>query len=533
MPRRPARLPTLRAWVVRVGAAGLPALGLACTDVPHHEAKLPALPPVLRETAAPPPAKPAQTSPTPSPPLATAAKPKQTPDLTRVRADEPAPAPEAPPALPLTAPPPGQVPVLPISLEAVMRVAEEQNPNIAVARERVCQAFAEQDVAAQKWLPDLYVGTAYYRHEGGIQLVEGPLFHASDGALFGGTEINARLDLRAYAYQKLDAARKTLQQKGELRRVTTENLLDAANTYVDLLGALSGIAIAQELDRDLEQLLTRARKLAEVQKGQGLDVQIVQLEAERTTQAQTVVRLRQQAGAAAAKLAYLLGIDPAACLQPVDGELVPLNLIPADAPCGELVEQALRNGPGVRELEGILNLIQEGVAKSQGPGRYMPVVQMQMAEGVFGAGPGASSTWDNRWDLALQVRWNLTDYLTADAKQRVTNSQVCQVKLNYQELRGRLTLGVKEARETILGSAEQLRLSDEQIRQARRARELSQLRLDRLLGGTFGEVMQAARGIAQAKGNRVNLLRDYNKAQLRLLLLLGTGPGHGKTGCAP
>jgi outer membrane protein TolC len=415
--------------------------------------------------------------------------------------------------------------VLPISLEAVMRLAEEQNPNVTLAREKVCQAFAEQDVAAQKWLPDLYVGTAYYRHEGGIQLPEGPLFHASDGAVFGGTEINARFDVQAYAFLKLDAARKTIQRKGELRRISYENLLDAANTYVDYLAALSGVAISQQLDRDVEQLLTRARKLSEVQKGQGLDVQILQLEAERTTQAQTIAKLRQSADAAAAKLAYLLGLDPAACLQPVDGELVPLNLVGADMPCAALVEQALHNGPGVHELEALLALIQEGIAKAGSKLQYAPVVQMQMAEGIFGAGAGSSTSFDNRWDLALQVRWNLTDLLTAEAKKRVAASQISQVRLTYQELRARLTLGVREARETILSGAEQLRLSDEQIQQARRGRELTQTRLDQLLGGTFSDVLSAARSLAQAQGNRVSLLRDYDKAQLRLLLLLGPGRG--------
>src|SRR5262245_738228 len=66
-------------------------------------------------------------------------------------------------------------PVLPVSLDAVFRLAEGQNPQLAVARARVQQAFAERDLAAQRWLPDIHVGAGYYRHEGGIQDQDGRL----------------------------------------------------------------------------------------------------------------------------------------------------------------------------------------------------------------------------------------------------------------------------------------------------------------------------------------------------------------------
>ena len=50
---------------------------------------------------------------------------------------------------------------LPISLDTVLRLAEEQNGQVAIARERVLEATAEKNV--KHWLPDVYVGTAYYR----------------------------------------------------------------------------------------------------------------------------------------------------------------------------------------------------------------------------------------------------------------------------------------------------------------------------------------------------------------------------------
>src|SRR5207248_851043 len=159
-----------------------------------------------------------------------------------------------------------------------------------------------------------------------------------------------------------DAARKTLQQQGELSRLTRETLLDAAATYVDLLAARSAVAVTKQLEADLRALLERARKLAEVERG--ARVEVVRIEAELSGQELTTRKLESQAKAAAAKLAYLLGLDPA-CTEPepVDGQLVAFRLTDATRPVCDLVSEALANGPGVKELEGILSLVQEGMAK--------------------------------------------------------------------------------------------------------------------------------------------------------------------------
>src|SRR5262245_14122722 len=58
---------------------------------------------------------------------------------------------------------------LPISLDTVLRLAQDQNGRINIARLRLQEAFAEEDLAAKRWLPQITVGPAYYRHEGGIQ----------------------------------------------------------------------------------------------------------------------------------------------------------------------------------------------------------------------------------------------------------------------------------------------------------------------------------------------------------------------------
>jgi outer membrane protein TolC len=411
-------------------------------------------------------------------------------------------------------------PVLSLTLDSVLRLAEEQNPQMALARERVCHAFAEKDLADQRWLPDIHVGTGYYRHEGGIQDQEGTLIRSSTGAMIAGADLSAVIDPRASAYAKLDAARRTWQQKGELRRVTAEVLLDAAGTYIDLLAAHSGLAIARSLDGDLKSLQTRAQKLANLERG--ARVEVVRIDGELTGQAQLTRKLEGQARAASAKLAYLLGLDPCTEIIPADETLVAFSLADADVSCCELVAKANACGPGVREMEAILCLIHKGMEDAAGPGRYLPVVTAQALEGTFGAGPNGGLTFTNRFDLGVQARWNLTDLFTADTQRRIGNSLVAQAHLTYADLKGKLTLAVQEARESILSGREQLRLAEEQIKHAQTAAELSDIRLrEGIQGSSFSEVLLSQRSVAAARANYLSVLREYDKAQIRLMVLTG------------
>jgi outer membrane protein TolC len=410
---------------------------------------------------------------------------------------------------------------LPINLDAVFHLAEEQNHQISLARARVEESFAENDLADKAWLPRLEIGTLYTRHEGGIANEDGRLTHSSFGTLFGGLDIYSRLDLREAVIQRVSAQRAVWQQKGELVRVTNETLLDAASTYVDMLAAREGEAIAIKLQKDLEDLQKRTRKLVEVEKG--AEVELARVQAQLKSSQATIRGLRESATRASAKLAYLLGIDPSTLLIPVDDNLVPFTLVDASPPVTELVTRALANGPGVREMEGLLNLIHETVDRANGPGKFLPVFEMRLSEGGFGTGPGDSQTRDNSLNLGLQARWNLTELLTACDKQRVLRAKTEQAHAAYQDLRAKLTAGVHESREAILSGQEQIQLGREQIENAQRAHMLSMRRLDNNVPGSSpSEVLLSLQSVSLAQINYLTALRNYDKAQLRLMVLLGT-----------
>src|SRR5258708_31285509 len=98
----------------------------------------------------------------------------------------------------------------------------------------------------------------------------------------------------------------------------------------------------------------------------------------------------------------------------------------------------MASGPGVRELEGMLGLLASSLEQANGKSRFMPVVEVRMLEGAFGAGPGANLTWDNRWDLGVQARWDLSTLITAPHPNRAAAPQVPQRPLTLHDLPGEL-----------------------------------------------------------------------------------------------
>src|SRR5947199_336441 len=65
-------------------------------------------------------------------------------------------------------------------------VVNTANPTIALARERVQEAYDRLREVQLAWLPDLRAGPAYQRHDGEIQNAAGFVFETSKSNLFIG-----------------------------------------------------------------------------------------------------------------------------------------------------------------------------------------------------------------------------------------------------------------------------------------------------------------------------------------------------------
>ena len=415
--------------------------------------------------------------------------------------------------------------VLPLSLETLFRLAEEKNPQVRLAREQVTGACADLDVARNNWLPKIYAGPAYYRHEGGIQDQNGQLIHSSTGALFAGLEVNALCDIRDATFQRVRAERELWQQKGELSRITNVTLLAASSAYMDLLTARTGEEVVRSVDTQLQALLKLAEDL-----GQNVpQAPVESIRAEVHANQQVLLKLRQLGDAASARLAYLLGVCPGTLFEPVDATLAPFGLVDATPGAGRVggagrSQWAGGARPGrdagsaarQRRQGGRPNAVPAHRRDAHGRG---PVWSRAGIEPGLGQplGPGPASALERG------------EFLDVQAAATSRGIAVEPGSPGPGRPAHKLSAGVQEARETIHNTGYQIRQGQQQIDHSEKSVELlteilkSVPQKDRALVDVMRGLMQ----LKQAQQDYLTAVNTYDKAQLRLLLLLGPlGPHH-------
>lgn len=409
---------------------------------------------------------------------------------------------------------------IPICLDTVLRLAQDQNGQVRLARMRLDDVEIEQVWTNKNWMPDLSLGIGAYRHDGGIQDFQGNLVRSGYGSVQAGLEITGKYDWKEVLYRRVEAERRVWQQRGDLSKLTNENLLDATSTYIDLLAARTGVVISIETEVRLKDLLEQAHALAKIDPG--LRVEVLRVETELMAQNVLTIKLREAGKAATAKLAYLLGLDPCCEFVVADKQFVPIRLIDANQPVQQLVEKALARGPGVRELEGLLHTVEAARTTNYGLSHWMPSVEVSVLEGGFGAGPGRGLDWANRFDLGVHMKWNLNAFGDSKLKRRQSDANIQQVQLSYHDLCSKLTLGVQEARDAIHSGHEQIQLAQRHISYAEESYKLSDTRLKQnIKGRSSSEVLLALRALGGARLEYLQAVRDLDKAQLRLFVLAG------------
>jgi hypothetical protein len=361
----------------------------------------------------------------------------------------------AAPALGAPAPGPALAKELAVDLETVLRLTEQNNLRIALARQRLEESLVAYQAACRSCVPDM---------------------------------------LRPQAHRCITAEANVWRQRAELTQVTHDTLQEAGSTYLDWLTVRQHEAVARQLARDLRPLLVRTERLRQNEPGVGHLVESIR--AAIRAQQRNAVALHEQGDAAGDRLAYLLGAGHL-LLVPANSAPVPLDVVDVTAPAQTLAERAASTGPTVRELEGLWAVLQKGIdqacllqlgARCEGP-QSKPALELQLAAGKRD-----------------------------------------EVGLALEEIRQRLALEAREASQTIASARTQAGLDAQELEHVREAARLSNLRL-RELGPDraellTSEVLQSIQAVGAANGRLLADLNAHDKAQLRLLLLLGSPEKH-------
>lgn len=439
---------------------------------------------------------------------------------------------------------PGQA-ILPIDLAGALRLAGANDLDVAIARERVCQALAELQQARVQWLPSLYIGPNWTRHDGQAQIVEGPVRTISKSSLFvgasaaagsgvsgpvpagGPAQVSGLTSILRFSdaiFGPIAARQVVDARQAGIRVATNEALLDVAEVYLDLQQAAGRLAIAREAAANAEVLAGLTRSYAK--SGAGLDADYRRSLTERDRQRKNVEQAVGELEVASAELVLRTRLDPRLVVAPVEPPETVFRPVPDNLSLDELIVTGLRNRPELAEAQALVQatLVRLKQAKLR---PFVPSLAFRYSGGGFGGGRnGFFGNFDARSDADVSLYWEIQNLGLADraiAKQRASQKRTATLELLRTQ--DRIASDVVRSEKQRIAASRRMEAAGRAVPEAQASLALNLKNIRRgagLPGATRPiEVLQPVQALAQARTDHLEALIAYSRAQFRLDYALG------------
>jgi outer membrane protein TolC len=439
------------------------------------------------------------------------------------------PAPFAPPALE------GLDKPLPINLPTALQLAGARPLDIALASERINIAAAQLERAQVLWLPTIYLGGDYFRHDGQLQDVAGNIFGTSKSAVMAGAGPSAVFAVSDAIFEPLAQRQVVRARLADLQTTRNDTLLAVAEAYVNVQQARGNLAGAVDTVGRTQELLNRTRKLIEFLK----PVDEVRTRTELDKRRQLVEAERERWRTASADLARILRLDPSALVEPMEPPHLQVTLVALDQPVDNLIPVALTNRPELASQQALVQAtLQRLKAEQLRP--LIPSILLRgastnpagtLAGGVFGGGRNEHiGDFSARGDFDLQVLWELKgfglDNLARVKEKRAENQAAI---LDLFRTQDRIAAEVKQAYDQARSAAVRIGQAESEVKDGldSLAKHFEGLEQPERVGKVTvmlirpQEVLAAIQALGQAYNDYYGAVADYDRAQFRLYRALG------------
>jgi outer membrane protein TolC len=418
-----------------------------------------------------------------------------------------------------------QTATFPIDLPTALRLADAQNLDVQLARERVKEALANRSSAIEQFIPWLAPGVTWHRREGVAQASPSGIIGNADYVGYSpGIGLNAQSTLGDAIYNSL-ATKQLVRASDEGLAVQRQDAaFQAASGYFDLAKAkalVDAIRDALATSEDYQHQLHEAVGIGIAFKGDELRVQA------QSEHYQVVLRqaLAQQR-LASVELARVLHLDASVELVPQSAELAPMILFDSTTSAESLLGRATQSRPELRQTDALIAAGKmAGDAAVYGP--LIPTVGVQLFGGAFGGGPDSSHRRISTMrDYAVAVTWRigpggLFDRGRIDA----AKSQLAARELIGAKLKDGVAAEVVAGLTRVRALSDQIALAQTALGTATQALQLTRARKQFGVGIVLEDI-QAQQAVTQARSDYITAVADFNKAQYALNKAVGGGPGN-------
>ena len=406
-----------------------------------------------------------------------------------------------------------------IDLPTVLRLANAQNLDIQIARERLKEAKANRESAVELFFPWISPGAVYRRHENRIQDVVGNIIDADKQSYTVGGAITAQMDLGDAVYKALAAKQLINAADQALESQRQDSTLAAAQGYYDLAKAKVIVDVFNEalhISQDYQTQLHDAVGIGIAFKGDELRVQ-TQTERYQITLRQAL----EQQRVAAARLAQILHLDSSVELVPHDADLVPLALVETSAPLDSLVQQALGSRPELKQNQALVTAARE--AKNGAVyGPLIPSLGAQAFAGGLGGGKNDSTgNFGQSEDYFVGLGWRIGPGGLFDVgRVRASKARLETARLSRAKVQDEITRQVVESHARVQSLQDQLATTKQNLATASETLRLTRERKQFGVGVVLEDI-QAQQELTRARSDYLTAIAEFNKAQYALGKAIG------------
>ena len=437
---------------------------------------------------------------------------------------------------------PGQL-IEPIDLASALRLVGARDLDVAIARERVIISVAELDQAKALWLPSLFLGPQWVRHDGQAQVVEGTVRNISKSSLFVGgsaaagsvgagpvlaggpanlSGLTSVLRFSDAIFEPLAARQSVVARKAGVNMATNDALLGLAEAYFDLQQAAGRIQLAREAVDHAEALANLTRSYAKA--GAGLEADYRRALVERDRQQRAVEEAVGQLEVASAELVRRTRLDPRILLAPIEPPVATVRLLNDSVTLDELIPTALTNRPELAQSQAFVKatLVRLKQARLR---PLIPSLALQASGGGFGGGKNDFfGAFNTRGDVGVNLFWTVQNMGATDhAIVRARQSEQRVANLELFKLQDRVASEVVAAHKASHAATRQLAFATSALPEAKSSVELNLKRIKQGAGLPL-EALQPIQALAVARREYLDSAIAFNRAQFRLFRAIGQPP---------
>jgi outer membrane protein TolC len=424
----------------------------------------------------------------------------------------------------------------PINLPTAMQLADARNLDIALASQRLQAAAAQLQGSQVLWVPNLIMGTDYYRHDGQIQDIIGNVFGTSkQGFMVGGAPYLV-VSVSDAIFSPLAARQVVRAREAGVQAAANDTLLAVVQAYFTVQQARGQLAGSLDAVRRAEDLLRRVEKLAP---GLVPGLEVTRARTGLSRQRQQVFLNRDRWRNASAELIRVLHLDPSMIVQPLEPPQLQVTLLGLDKPVDDFIPLALLSRPELAAQHALVQATLQRL-KQERLRPLVPSVLLRgfstpvtgtLGAGLFGGGTnGGMGNFSARQDWDLQFLWQLQNFGLGNralVRQRSSENKAALIEL-YQ-VQDRVAAEVVQAYALAQTAAGRVQQAEEELKNAQESAEQNLIGLGQTRGaGNLTqlvvrpqEVVAAIDALYQAYVDYYAAIGDYNRAQFQLYRALG------------